>query len=225
MAAERERAFLEGRSEFLIENGVKFIFNPETKEFILGSGKTYTRFDELEDPQIAEMIKTGGGEQNGIILNNAGIITTPNFRRGLINVSNNPHQLEYLRIMTSLAMESVFEKYSPPMNDVDEEVRKFLADYKAKHPGADLSAFEVEIDNISGTFSLRVPGHRVDMGPDQYPHGFTTRAPFYSTEMSIDLPVGYFLHNVSDNRERSSLLAGAGTIAWVLNQAENPQIQ
>jgi hypothetical protein len=132
------------------------------------------------------------------------IVVLPRLRQRLVEITADPAQAQKVIKATNAAMTQVFKALRP-----DVELPK-------PRRGASPFFFNTAFPFGEGKFVLNTFGNCACLGP--YPESSAVWIPYAlrnDESKQMDLPVGYGPHNIDFPGQTASLLAGAGTLAWI----------
>lgn len=184
-----------------------FSFNPENKQFEVGSGPNEGCFNLNSVNSIFDLTRkvredVGPTTSHPLLLSiGSHLVETPAMRSYLMN-------------KFSTDKISISERVEEVMKEVYMDLKPGIKIPKKKKRGDELwMGITVQISE-SGTFSLQTFGNCACLNPMPDPDSviYVQRAGYRENP---GMPVEYWLHNTDTKAEMVSLYAGAGTMAWL----------
>lgn len=196
--------------EVRVAPGIELSFDPQRKLFILGKGEQATTLplSDLDNPldvfYINSDLQSEPTEEDLLLINWGGLAVLPRMRQRLSELASDSSTAERMAQITNSSMIQVLKKIRP--------------DIKLPPMRKSTSAFyfRTAISPNEGRFFINTFGNCACLGP--YPESHAVYVPDElqsDTTKQLDLPAGYSVHNIDFPGQMASLLAGAGTLAWI----------
>lgn len=195
--------------EMLIPPVKEFYFDPQKQVFVIQDGENLVEQTPKDTKDIFsfeglnfEFNKKHKTEPNDHILglsSFASLIEFPKLRIWISNL-NAEERKTYLNKVED-TMEKVFRDIAPTVK-LPKNIRGGFMGFNA-------------VFQSDGSFGLSTFGNCACLNRNLYPH--ISYAEFYPDLSKTNYPLEYELHNNDTSAQRLSLYAGAGTLAWLVN--------
>lgn len=197
--------------EYTPIEGVAFEFDPDRQIFILRTDKSTKIIDPSREGEVTDFFDTHGGiHTEGLVTTPLGIVETSNLRVDIAFLAQDEERLRNAEKTVAGVIKRVFRQLAPEieLEDDDSDINP--------------NVFSAVI-YPNGLFKLTTLGTCSCLSPDP-----NSPAVIYDIdqnwEENLSDPIAYSFHNNDISPQTTSLLAGAGTIAWIAGGKTSDQL-
>lgn len=190
--------------------GIDMQFDPFQKFFIINSDSHgLVNLFPQETSDFLDLIPSGLEHKNArpakenetLFFTYLGLAELPFMRKELAKLSQNHENLNTAIELTKASMKAVYEKLEPTVK-------------LPKKSSVNFINFNASIED-NGLFRIFTFGNCACCGPDGDTHAVSGLNNGSEWKDNINIPASYGFHNVDKKVELASLLAGAGTLAYI----------